>query len=834
MQTLWQDLRYGARLVVKKPGFAMIILLTLALGIGANTAIFSVVDAVLLRSMPYPEAERLVYLWSSTDPGRSSTYGSSLPDYREWRDHNRSFEELAGYFYGDYNISSPGGEAERIQGAYVTTNIFQMLRVSPAIGRLFLPNEDQFGQHRVALLSDGLWQRRFGSDPKIIGREIKIGGANYVVVGVMPAGMAFFDNTPQVELWTPLSFAPGDDMDTRGNHFVNLVGRLKPGVTIEQAQQDVSAIARRMEDEQLENKGLGAVLRPAQEEISGESRRPLYILLGAVTFVLLVACANIANLLLARAAAREREMAIRASLGASRGRILRQMAIECVPLGLLGGVLGTVLALWAIDLLSSMLPPTLPRHNEIGINGRVLGFTLVITVFTVLLFSLLPALHASKADVHAMLGEGGRGGVGGRRQGRLRRALVAAEIALALVLLIGAGLMVRSFIKLRQVDLGLTTRQVQTMRVPLPDAKYYVPINAEDRLDPGGLKFSDQLLARLEAAPGVKAATIATMLPLGAGGGWGKFLSIDGRPAPPSLAEVANTSFVLISPNYFRTFGIPVRGGRAFNEQDRGTSQSVAIINETLAKKHFPNENPVGRTIWAGPPEQLLPSDAQRPRNLFPRRVIVGVVADVKGANFAQNTAPHVYVPLHQHRLEGWSNSLMIAVETEGEPRGMVAAVRKEIRAIDPELPLTNVRTVDELITRSLSATKFSVWLLSLFAGVAFLLAGIGVYGVMSYAVTQRTREIGVRIALGAQTRDVLRMIVGQGAKTALAGIAVGLGASFALTRLLATLLFGVSIYDPLTYVAIAMSLFTVALLACYLPARRASKIDPMNALRQE
>src|SRR5262245_23336399 len=385
MQTLWQDLRYGTRTMLKKPGFTLVAVITLALGIGANTAIFSVVDAVLLRPMPYPDAERLVILWS-TGSGENSAFGSSMPDYREWRDQNRTLEGLAGFYYGDFNLSPGGGEPERVQGAYVTSNLFNVLKVSPALGRLFTPEEDQFGRHRVVLLSHGLWQRSFGGDRSIIGREIKLGGESFTVAGVMPRGLPFFDNTPEVELWAPIAFAPGDNMDTRNNHFVNLVGRLKPGVTVEQAQEDASAIARRVEEQFPGNKGLGALIRSAHEQLTGDSSRALYVLLGAVAFTLLVACVNVANLMLARAAAREREMAIRASLGARRARIVRQLMVECLPLGLMGGALGVLVALWGIDLLEALLPASLPRYNEIGVNGRVLSFTFALSLFTVLLF----------------------------------------------------------------------------------------------------------------------------------------------------------------------------------------------------------------------------------------------------------------------------------------------------------------------------------------------------------------------------------------------------------------------------------------------------------------
>ena len=555
MNSLLQDLRFGLRMLIKNPLFTLISVMTLALGIGANTAIFSVVDAVLLRPLPYSEANRLVFLWSTMNSQGVPISGSALPDYYAWRDQNRVFDGLAGFYNGDFNLSSPGTAPELIQGAYITPNLFQVLKVSPSFGRLFASEEEQYGRHRVVLLSYGLWQRRFAGERDLVGRDIKLGGENYTVAGVMPRGLPFFANLPEVELWTPISFAPNDDMATRNNHFVNLVGRLKAGITSEQAQSDVSAIAKSMEAQYPSNKGLGALIVPMQEQIAGDSRKGLLVLLGAVGFVLLVACVNVANLLLARASARAKELAIRASLGASRLRIMRQVIIECLPLGLIGGVLGALLAIWGIDLLSSLLPASLPRGNAIAVNSRVLIFTFALALLTILIFGLLPAINAARADVRESLNEGGRSGIGSRKQGRLRRLLVIAEVALALVLLVGSGLMVRSFVKLRQVDVGFTAHNVLTMRVPLPPAKYPTPLTETDPRDPAGLAFYEELLTRLRALPGVQGATAATILPLGAGDRWGKFLSIEGR-IETSLDKVPLVRFALVSPDYFQTLGV--------------------------------------------------------------------------------------------------------------------------------------------------------------------------------------------------------------------------------------------------------------------------------------
>ncbi len=830
MDTLLKDLRYGFRMLLKSPGFTGAAVLALALGIGANTAIFSVVDAVLLRPLPYPEADRLVLLWSGPQGQRSP---SALPDYREWRDQNHLFEGISGFYYGDFNLSGQSQDPERVQGALTTTNFFSVLGVTPAMGRGFLPEEEQFGRHRVALLSYGLWQRRYAADPGIVGQTITCGGEAHTVVGVMPRDMPFLDNTPKVELWRPISFAPGDNMDSRNNHFVVLIGRLNHGVTVEQAQAEVSAIAANIRATFPGNDGLEGSVALLSEQLVGDVKTELLVLLGAVGFVLLVACVNVANLLLARAASREKELAVRASLGARRARLIRQLVLESVPLGLIGGGAGLLLATWGVDLLELTLPPTLPRYNAIGINSNVLLFTLGLALLTITIFGLVPAFQATRRDVRDALSDGGRSMTTGRRSSRLRSMLVAAELAISLVLLIGAGLMAKSFLNLRSVDAGFNPENVLTMRIPLPDAKYSVPATASSP-SPPALSFFEHLLQQVHALPGVESAGVSTMLPLGAGLGWGKFFSIEGRPTPASIAQVPSVRFVLISEEYLRAMGIPVHKGRAFTEHDTADSQPVAIINETIAHRFFPDEDPLGKTIWMGPPEILFPPEAQTPENRFARRTIVGVVADVKGSSLDKATNAEVLVPYRQYNREGWTNTLMLAVRTSGTPQGSLAAIRDVVRDLDREQPVTSVATMDERLSRALSAPRFSTMLLGLFALIGLVLAAVGIFGVMSYVVTQRTHEIGIRMALGASRGAVLALVVGQGIRLTLVGLGIGLAASVALTRLMASLLFGVSATDPMTFALISALLAVVALMACYLPARRATKVDPMVALRYE
>jgi putative ABC transport system permease protein len=826
MATLWQDLGYGFRIAIRNPVFSLIVILTLALGIGANTAIFSVVNAVLLRPLAYPQSDRLVLVFSAWPGQGIPKAGSALPDYRAYRDQNQTLEGLAGFYYTDLNLSVANQTPERVQAALITPNLFPLLHVAPILGQNLLPEDEKWGQHRVVLLSYSLWQRQFGGDPNIVGRQLYINARPWLVRGVMPEGMPFFDNVPQVDLWAPISFAPDNNMDSRNNHFVTLVGRLKPGVTVDQARADLSRLNAALENQYKENQGQMALTASLQDEIVGNSRRTLLVLLAAVGFVLLVACANIANLLLARTAARERELAIRASLGAGRMRLVRQLAMEALPLSLIGGALGIVLALWILGLITSLLPSTLPRQNPIVLDWHVLAFAAGLSLSSVLFFGIVPALGMRGLDMRARLAEGGRGLTAGRQRNRIRSALVAAEIALAMVLLVGAGLMARTLANFNHTDAGFTPDNLLTMRVPLPGAKY--PDDA------AALNFYERLLERVRGVAGVQSAAAASELPLGLAGGWGKNFSIEGRPLAATLSEVPSVEFVLVSPDYFRTAGIKLVSGREFTAHDTESAPQVAIVNETIARRFFTGEDPVGRRIWMGPPESLQPAPPPgEPSQPFKRRAIVAVARDVKDGPLNQQPRPTVYVPYYQADREGWS-SMSLMVRTNANPSAYVATMREIVRGLDADQPLAQIATGKELMARRLSEPRFNALLLGSFAGLGLLLAAIGIYGVVSFLVTLRTHEFGIRMALGAQRTNVLRLVLGKAMLLSLIGVAFGLIASLALMRLVSDLVYGVEPNDPLTLITVAVLLTIITIIASYIPARRATKVDPLTALRCE
>src|SRR5712664_498898 len=828
MQTIWQDFRHGARSLTKNKAFAAVAVLTLALGIGANTAIFSVVNAVLLQSLPYKDPGKLVYVWTTMISQGVPISGSAAPDFREWRTRNQGFQDMAAYTYDKVNLSLPEEEPSRLQGADVSPELFSLLGVNPVLGRTFLPEEDQWGRHRVVLFSYSLWQPRFAGEKNILSRHLRLGGQDYAIVGVMPKGMPFFDDLPRVDLWVPLAYAPKDGMNTRGNHYLNVVARLKAGVTVERAGTEMAGIAKQIERQFPENKGLGAKVVTVREQLVGDVRPALLILLGAVAFVLLIACVNIANLMLARATARQQEFAVRAAMGAGRARLLTQLLLESLPIAIFGGAAGILIASWEIRLLESRIPSDLPLFNPIAINTSVLVFSAAISLLTTLFLALAPALFASKGDIQETLREGGRGGMEHRGAGRLRSLLVVSEVAMAVLLLAGAGLLIKTFGALRHTDPGFSADHLLTMQMQLsPETDF--PNGHED----AAIQFYRNLSARVDALPGVKNSGITTTLPLGFGMGWGKYFDVAGHTPPTSLDNVPDVRFQLSTPGYLPTIAARLRDGRFFSDDDSQTAPGVAIINESLARQFFPNENPIGKSIRMFPPLELLAPDARKPETYPPLRTIVGIIADMKDQAINRPSFPTVYAPYAQYHNEGWGINVF-AVRTSGDPLAAISMVRDQIHALMPNIPVAEVASMEQLLARSLSRARFSMLLLSVFAALALVLAAVGIYGVMAYAVAQRTREIGVRLALGAQPRDVLNMVLVGGGKLAAFGLALGLIGSLGMNYFLRSQLYGVSSSNPLTYATVAALLGVVALAACYLPARRATRVDPLVALRYE
>ena len=801
MNTLLQDLRYGIRMLLKNPGFAIVAVIALALGIGANAAIFSVVNAVLLRSLPYNDPDRLIVLRENKPP-QFPEFSVSPGNFLDWEKQNTVFEKLAAIRGFSYNLIDSGSEPERLRGARVSAGLFEMLGVKPATGRTFVAEEDQPGHDAVVILSNKLWQRRFGADPNIIGKAITLNGSSYAVIGIMPPTFQFPDR--ETELFTPAAF-DADQAKQHGSHYISVVGRLKPGVTLEQAHTEMNTIAARLAQAYPDsNTGWGVTLFPMQEYEAREIKPALLLLLGAVALVLLIACANVANLLLARATARQREIAIRTALGASRWRVIRQLLTESILLSLVGGGMGLLMAVWGIDFLLALAPEDLPRGQGGTLDARVLGFTILITLLTGVVFGLAPALQASKPNLNETLKEGGRGLAGGHH--RVRSSLVITEVALALVLLVGAGLLIRSFMRLQQVDPGFNPENALAVSVSLPAKKY-----AEDEQQAA---FFKQLIEKVSALPGVVAVGATQSVPIQ--GDYVLGFNIQGRP-PDAPGQEPSTNYYAVSPGYFKAMGITLLRGRLFTEQDKKDAPPVALINETMAKKFFAGEDPIGKGInVTNGPEKF--------------REIVGIVSDVKQYGLDQPTPVQTYEPYPQEPFSG----MTLIVRTEGNPTVLSEGIRKEVLSIDKDQPVSRVRTLEQIVSESVAKQRFSMLLLGIFAVVALILAAVGLYGVMSYAVTQRTHEIGIRMALGAQQRDVIKLVVGQGMLLALIGVGLGLVASLALTRVMTTLLFGVGATDPLTFLTIPALLIGVALAASFVPARRAMKVDPMIALRYE
>jgi putative ABC transport system permease protein len=808
---VFQDLRYGMRMLGKNPGFTFVAVLTLALGIGANSAIFSVVNAVLLRSLPYRDPDQLALIsYYRTKVKRDLTFGAN---FLEWRNQARSFDRITAYTF-DTAVLTGGGEPERLTAGNVSSDLFATLGVAPSLGRAFTPEEDTAGGAQVAILSDSLWRRRFDGDPQVIGRAITLDGKSRTVVGIMAPGFRFPEES---DLWLPLGLNVAQEFSGQSRTSLSVIGRLRPGVTPEAARADLSVTLERQRqafppDVQVRVIGLG-------ERLVGNVRPALLILFGAVAFVLLIACANVANLLLARSAARQKEMAIRAAVGAGRLRLVRQLLTESLLLSLLGGVAGLLVAKWGVKLLVALSPAGIARIRESGpsslIDGRALGFTCVIAVLAGLIAGLFPALQASKIDVNETLKAqtGARSGQGGAR--RALSALMVAELALALVLLVGAGLMIKSFLRLVAVPKGFNSDGVLTLALSPSLAKY--PMGLPQR----GAYFQESL-DRVRALPGVQSAGLASSLPLVGPTTLIIGVEIKGRPpVEPGKELVVDANF--ISPEYFQTMGLQMRSGRPFTLQDGAEAPQVVIINETLARRLFPNENPIGHGLLMGPQP----------------RTIVGVAGDTCNRDLDHEVHPEIYAPRTQYMQypNGMENLVVRVAPGQNNPTSLsslAVAIRNQAQAIDPNEPVNQIVTMDERLSNSVAQRRFQMLLFGVFAAVALVIAAVGIYGVISYAVSQRTQEIGVRMALGAQAGDVLRMVVWRGMRLTLVGVALGVAAALALTRVMKSLLFNVSATDPATFALIALLLAGVAFIASHIPARRATKVDPLVALRSE
>ena len=810
-ETLAQDIRYGVRMLVKHKAFTSIAVITLALGIGANTAIFSVVNELLLSPLPYRNAEQIVMLWEVTPEGRHQNT-TSRANYRSWRAQSTSYQDIAAFTDQRLNLTG-GGDPEELSVQLATPEIFNVLGVDPLLGRTFRPEDGT--NTNVAVLSYGLWQRRFGGQANIVGQQLTLSGLKFTVIGVMPPSFEFHIKSRSgtgrpAELWSILPMPTGAGANERGR-FLSVVGRLKDGVSASNAAAELRTIATRLSDEAPEfNKNYTAEVLPLRDQFFGGVRRPLWLMLGAVGFVLLIACANVANLLLSLAASREKEIAVRAALGARRFRIVRQLLTESLLLALLGSALGLGFAYLGIKALVLISPRDLMVLQGVGLNLTVLAWTLGVSLLTGIVFGLAPALHVSRLNLNDSLKEGGKsesGQSGGSR--RLRSALVVSEIALAVVLLASAGLLIRSFIRLQQVDRGFETDNVLTMVVRVPDARY--------REDIQFVNFFNQVLERTRHLPTVRSAGMVNYLPLYGGLGSATGFKIEGRPEPPP-GQGPSTDVRVADAGYFQTMGIPLLRGRNFSDSEQREPKHVILINEALARKHFAGEDPIGHRLDVAMFDKPQPAE------------IIGVVGNVRYDSLIDESPPAVYFP-HPDLTYAF---MTLVIRTDGEPTAIAPAIQREIRALDPNQPVSDVRTMNQVMAEWVSRSRFNTLLLGLFAALATLLSAVGIFGVMNYSVALRTREIGLRLAIGAQPRQVLLLVLRQGLLLTVVGVALGLAAAFALTRLLSGLLFGVEAVDLTTFASISLLLIVVSLLACYLPARRAMRIDPLRALRYE
>jgi predicted permease len=816
LEELWHDLRLGARMLRRSPGFAAVAVLSLALGIGANAAIFSVVDAVLLRPLPYRDSSRIMMIWGSLRSPGLEKLEASAPEVEDYRARLRSCERVEAYASHGVNLTGDG-DPERVPAAEVSGGLFSLLGARPLLGRTFLPGEERPGGDRVVLLSHGFWQRRFASSPAAAGKSLTLDGKSVTIVGVMPAGFHFPD--PDTELWVPLVFTP--DLlseNNRGSHYLSLLARLRPGVSPAQARADLATVAGRIGREHAANYPLGfaASLVPLRREVVGDAGHPLLVLWGAIGLVLLIACVNVASLLLARASARQQEVALRMALGASRGRLIRQLVAESLLLGAGGGLLGLLAARWSVALLVRLAASDLPRAAEIHLDLAAAAFTCALSLLSVLLFGLVPAMQGSVPDLQRGLRESGRGVGASRRHRRLRESLVVAELSFALVLLVGAGLLTRSFLRLEQVRPGFQPEGLLTLRLSLPETRY-----------PGFLprsRFYGELLSRLAADPRVSAAGAINGLPFSGYGGDRSF-SIEGLATPPGGAG-PDEQLRFVSPDYFRAAGMRLLRGRGFGDRDSPAAPRVVVVNQALVDRYGSGRIGLGKRLAFG-------GDEGKPAWC----TVVGVVGNVREEGLDAAERPEIYLPISQPLFSLAKSSLppmFLVIRTAADPAALVPEVRRAVAALDRDLPLTSVRTMEQRIDESVAPRRFHMCLLVFFAAIALLLAAVGTYGVIAYAVQQRRHEIGIRIAIGAGTGAVLGMVMARGARLALAGVGIGVVAGLALTRSMASLLYGVTADDPPTFIAVASLLCAVALLASFIPARRATAVDPLLALRQE
>ena len=807
MQFFWQDFRYGFRTLLRNPGFCAVAILALALGIGPNTAIFTMVNAVLLKPLPVPEPDRVVMIWGTLLKSGFGQLPVSAADYLEWKQQARSFDQMSAAFaIPEYGLNVSGaGDPERVPAALASKEFLPALGIKPIVGRNFLPEEDRPGGPPAVLIGNALWQRRFHSDPAAIGRTLTVDGIPRTVVGVVPHELG---EMVAADLWLPTAINPNDA--ERRNHNYGIVAHLKPGVTVAQARAEMIVIAQRLERAYpASNTGWGITLFPMAEMFTGRIRPVLLILLGAVGLLLLIACANLANLLLARAATREKEIAIRGALGAGRPRIIRQLLTESFVLALAGGALGLVLAAWGVRLLRSVVPDMFPMLQHMSVDVPVLAFTFGISILTGLLFGLVPAWRSSRTDLNTTLKEAAGRSESSGGSHRIRGFLLASEVALAVLLSVSAGLLLRSFVRVTEVNAGVRTANILTMNVSLPEVKYDTELKRAT--------FYKNLIERLDTLPGVHSAGAVVFLPLRVSilsfRIWVNSFVIEGRPPVPQDQQ-PQADYRPATPGYFNTMGIALRQGRLFDQHDDQDAKRVVLVNEAMVRKHFAHENPLGQHIVMGKPME-----------------IVGVVADAKLYGLDAPVEPAVYVPHAQHSGE---SSMAVVVRTEGDPAAIASAVRREILKLDPEQPISNVRTMDKVLSDSLMLRRVSMLLLTVFASLALTLATVGIYGLTAYSVSRRTHEIGLRVALGASQSQILRLVVGRGLVTSLIGAAIGVGAALMLTRGLSGMLYGVTTTDPLVFAGVPLLLIAVSALASYVPARKATRIDPLAALRYE